>query len=72
MCRISMNRATLEIVHHVNQALRAHTLFRRDVDYLVKDGEVVIVDEFTGRVMPGRRYSDGLHQALEDQRKSKN
>jgi preprotein translocase subunit SecA len=55
----------IEIVHHVNQALRAHTLFRRDVDYLVKDGQVVIVDEFTGRVMPGRRYSDGLHQALE-------
>ena len=55
----------IEIVHHVNQALRAHTIFRRDVDYLVKDGQVVIVDEFTGRVMPGRRYSDGLHQALE-------
>ncbi|HLZ19051.1 MAG TPA: preprotein translocase subunit SecA, partial [Smithellaceae bacterium] len=55
----------IEIVHHVNQALRAHTLFKRDVDYLVKDGQVVIVDEFTGRVMPGRRYSDGLHQALE-------
>ncbi len=55
----------IEIVHHVNQALKAHTLFRRDVDYLVKDGEVIIVDEFTGRVMPGRRYSDGLHQALE-------
>ena len=55
----------IEILHHVNQALRAHTLFKRDVDYLVKDGEVVIVDEFTGRVMPGRRYSDGLHQALE-------
>lgn len=55
----------IEILHHVNQALRAHTLFKRDVDYLVKDGQVVIVDEFTGRVMPGRRYSDGLHQALE-------
>lgn len=55
----------IEIVHHVNQALRAHTLFKRDVDYLVKDGQVMIVDEFTGRVMPGRRYSDGLHQALE-------
>ena len=55
----------IEIVHHVNQALRAHTIFKRDVDYLVKDGQVVIVDEFTGRVMPGRRYSDGLHQALE-------
>jgi preprotein translocase subunit SecA len=55
----------IEILHHVNQALRAHTIFKRDVDYLVKDGQVVIVDEFTGRVMPGRRYSDGLHQALE-------
>ncbi len=55
----------IEILHHVNQALRAHTLFKSDVDYLVKDGQVVIVDEFTGRVMPGRRYSDGLHQALE-------
>ncbi len=55
----------IEIIHHVNQALKAHTLFKRDVDYLVKDGQVVIVDEFTGRVMPGRRYSDGLHQALE-------
>jgi len=55
----------IELLHHVNQALRAHTLFRRDVDYLVKEGKVIIVDEFTGRVMPGRRYSDGLHQALE-------
>ncbi|MBN1662281.1 MAG: preprotein translocase subunit SecA [Deltaproteobacteria bacterium] len=55
----------IEILHHVNQALKAHTVFKRDVDYLVKDGEVIIVDEFTGRVMPGRRYSDGLHQALE-------
>ncbi|BCX18414.1 MAG: protein translocase subunit SecA [Geminicoccaceae bacterium] len=53
------------IVHHVNQALRAHHLFRRDVDYIVKDGQVVIIDEFTGRMMHGRRYSDGLHQALE-------
>lgn len=61
----------IEILHHVNQALRAHTLFRRDVDYLVKDGQVVIVDEFTGRVMPGRRYSDGLHQALEAKEKVK-
>ncbi|GAB6267861.1 MAG: preprotein translocase subunit SecA [Smithella sp.] len=61
----------IEIVHHVNQALRAHTLFRRDVDYLVKDGEVIIVDEFTGRIMPGRRYSDGLHQALEAKEKVK-
>jgi len=55
----------MELLHHVNQALKAHTLFKRDVDYLVKDGQVIIVDEFTGRVMPGRRYSDGLHQALE-------
>ena len=61
----------IEIVHHVNQALKAHTLFRRDVDYLVKDGEVIIVDEFTGRIMPGRRYSDGLHQALEAKEKVK-
>ncbi len=53
------------MLHHVNQALRAHTLYKRDVDYLVKDGEVVIVDEFTGRLMPGRRWSDGLHQAVE-------
>jgi preprotein translocase subunit SecA len=53
------------IVHHANQALRAHKLFSRDTDYLVKDGRVVIVDEFTGRMMEGRRYSDGLHQALE-------
>ncbi|MDA8126086.1 MAG: preprotein translocase subunit SecA [Deltaproteobacteria bacterium] len=55
----------MDMLHHVNQALRAHTLFKRDVDYLVKEGKVIIVDEFTGRVMPGRRYSDGLHQALE-------
>ncbi len=55
----------IEILHHVNQALKAHTLFKRDVDYIVKEGQVVIVDEFTGRLMPGRRYSDGLHQALE-------
>jgi preprotein translocase subunit SecA len=54
-----------ETVHHLNQALRAHTMFNRDVHYVVKDGEVVIVDEFTGRLMPGRRYSEGLHQALE-------
>ncbi len=53
------------IVHHVNQALRAHTLFQRDKDYIVRNGEVVIIDEFTGRMMPGRRYSEGLHQALE-------
>jgi preprotein translocase subunit SecA len=55
----------IEILHHVNQALKAHALFRRDVDYVVKDGEVMIVDEFTGRLMPGRRWSDGLHQAVE-------
>ncbi len=57
--------AHMELVHHINQALRAHHLFKRDVDYMVKDGKVIIVDEFTGRLMPGRRYSDGLHQALE-------
>src|SRR3990172_7578249 len=55
----------IEILHHVNQALKAHILFHRDVDYMVKDGQVVIVDEFTGRLMPGRRWSDGLHQAVE-------
>ena len=52
-------------LHHVNQALKAHAIFKRDVDYVIKDGEVVIVDEFTGRLMPGRRWSDGLHQAVE-------
>ncbi|MGA2510010.1 MAG: preprotein translocase subunit SecA [Candidatus Acidiferrales bacterium] len=57
--------ANMDIIHHVYQALRAHTLFELDVDYVVKDGEVVIVDEFTGRQMPGRRWSDGLHQAVE-------
>jgi preprotein translocase subunit SecA len=56
---------SIEQLHHLNQALKAHTLFQRDVDYIVKNGEVVIVDEFTGRTMEGRRYSDGLHQALE-------
>ena len=55
----------VELLHHINQALKAHHLFTRDVDYIVKDGQVVIVDEFTGRLMPGRRFSDGLHQALE-------
>jgi preprotein translocase subunit SecA len=55
----------MPLLHHINQALRAHTLFKYDVDYMVKDGEVVIVDEFTGRLMPGRRWSDGLHQAVE-------
>jgi preprotein translocase subunit SecA len=55
----------IELLHHVNQALKAHALFKRDVDYVVKDGEVLIVDEFTGRLMEGRRWSDGLHQAVE-------
>ena len=55
----------MDLVHHIQQALRAHTLFKRDVDYMVKEGQVIIVDEFTGRLMPGRRYSNGLHQALE-------
>src|SRR3954452_7123475 len=57
--------AHMEVIHHVYQGLRAHTLYRADVDYVVKDGEVIIVDEFTGRQMPGRRWSDGLHQAVE-------
>jgi len=55
----------VSVVHHVNQAMRAHKLFQRDKDYIVRNGEVVIIDEFTGRMMPGRRYSEGLHQALE-------
>ncbi|MDW8097552.1 MAG: preprotein translocase subunit SecA, partial [Aquificaceae bacterium] len=55
----------IDLLHAVNQALRAHTLFRKDVHYIVRDGEVLIVDEFTGRVLPGRRWSDGLHQAIE-------
>lgn len=55
----------MDLVHAINQSLKAHFLFRKDVDYVVKDGQVIIVDEFTGRLMPGRRYSDGLHQALE-------
>ncbi len=55
----------MNLLHHVQQALKAHSLFRRDVDYVVKDGQVLIVDEFTGRILPGRRYSDGLHQSLE-------
>ncbi len=55
----------MDLVHHIQQALKAHTLFKRDADYMIKEGQVVIVDEFTGRLMPGRRYSDGLHQALE-------
>ncbi|MSO80944.1 MAG: preprotein translocase subunit SecA [Alphaproteobacteria bacterium] len=56
---------SVSLLHHVNQALRAHKLFARDTDYIVKDGKVIIIDEFTGRMMEGRRYSDGLHQALE-------
>ena len=57
--------SAIEQLHHLNQSLKAHVLFKRDVDYIVKNGEVIIVDEFTGRTMEGRRYSDGLHQALE-------
>ncbi len=57
--------SNMEILHHINQGLKAHTLFKRDSEYVVKDGEVQIVDEFTGRLMPGRRWSDGLHQAVE-------
>jgi preprotein translocase subunit SecA len=63
--------SNMEVLHHVNQGLRAHTLFQRDVDYVVNDGQVVIVDEFTGRLMPGRRWSDGLHQAVEAKEKVK-
>src|SRR6187431_1773113 len=59
------------IKHHVEQALRAHAIFKLDVDYMIKDGQVVIVDEFTGRLMPGRRWSDGLHQAVEAKEKVK-
>jgi preprotein translocase subunit SecA len=61
----------MPLLHHVNQALRAHTLFHLDVEYMIKDGQVVIVDEFTGRLMPGRRWSDGLHQAVEAKEKVK-
>ena len=61
----------MPLLHHVTQALRAHTLFKLDVEYMIKDGEVVIVDEFTGRLMPGRRWSDGLHQAVEAKEKVK-
>jgi preprotein translocase subunit SecA len=61
----------MPLLHHIHQALRAHSLFRLDVDYMVKDGQVVIVDEFTGRLMPGRRWSDGLHQAVEAKEKVK-
>ena len=63
--------ANIELVHHVQQGLRAHSLYKRDVDYVVKEGEVIIVDEFTGRLMPGRRWSDGLHQAVEAKEKMK-
>jgi preprotein translocase subunit SecA len=63
--------SNMDVLHHVNQGLRAHTLFHRDVDYVVKDGGVTIVDEFTGRLMPGRRWSDGLHQAVEAKEKVK-
>jgi preprotein translocase subunit SecA len=61
----------MPLLHHIHQALRAHSLFRLDVDYMIKDGAVVIVDEFTGRLMPGRRWSDGLHQAVEAKEKVK-
>lgn len=57
--------SNIMLMHHINAALRAHTLFRRNIDYIVRDGQVIIVDEFTGRTMPGRRWSDGLHQAVE-------
>ncbi|HTE65658.1 MAG TPA: DEAD/DEAH box helicase, partial [Candidatus Binatia bacterium] len=63
--------SNMDVLHHVNQGLRAHTLFQRDVDYVVNDGQVIIVDEFTGRLMPGRRWSDGLHQAIEAKEKVK-
>ncbi len=63
--------ANMPLLHHIHQALRAHTLFRLDVDYMIKDGQIVIVDEFTGRLMPGRRWSDGLHQAVEAKEKVK-
>ncbi|MBN1938281.1 MAG: preprotein translocase subunit SecA [Candidatus Aminicenantes bacterium] len=63
--------AQMDLVHGINQALKAHFIFKRDVDYMVKEGQVIIVDEFTGRLMPGRRYSDGLHQALEAKEKVK-
>src|SRR5207344_3012178 len=61
----------MPLLHHIHQGLRAHTLFHLDVDYMIKDGGVVIVDEFTGRLMPGRRWSDGLHQAVEAKEKVK-
>ena len=55
----------VNLIHHINQALKAHKIFNKDTDYLVKDNQVIIIDEFTGRMMEGRRFSDGLHQALE-------
>src|ERR1700750_435169 len=61
----------MPLLHHIHQGLRAHTLFRPDVDYMITDEGVVIVDEFTGRLMPGRRWSDGLHQAVEAKEKVK-
>jgi len=63
--------ANMPLLHHINQALRAHVIFKLDVEYMIKDGQVVIVDEFTGRLMPGRRWSDGLHQAVEAKEKVK-
>jgi preprotein translocase subunit SecA len=57
--------ANLDLVHHINQALKANLLFKKDTDYIVRDGKVQIIDEFTGRVLDGRRFSDGLHQAIE-------
>ena len=62
--------ANISLVHHANQALRAHKLFHKDKDYIVKDGEVVLIDEFTGRMMQGRRLSEGLHQAIEAKEKT--
>jgi preprotein translocase subunit SecA len=58
-------RRNIVLMHHVYAALRAHALFQKNVDYIVRDGQVIIVDEFTGRTMPGRRWSEGLHQAVE-------
>ena len=57
--------ANLDLVHHTNQALKANLIFKKDIDYIVRDGKVQIIDEFTGRVLSGRRFSDGLHQAIE-------
>src|SRR5437588_10761346 len=57
--------ANIQLVSHLNQALKANVMFKKDIDYIVKDGKVVIIDEFTGRMMEGRRWSDGLHQAVE-------